>query len=63
MTQRAPKREAVRACAEWLTTCLRLGWSRDSLDFLEGLWWKYHDDHGRLITSTALSPSRDEATR
>ena len=46
---RRPTQRAVRACAEWLAACLQLGWSRADLDALEGLWWRYHDDGGRLI--------------
>lgn len=44
----APTPHAVRACAEWLATCLRLGWSRDALDALEKLWWEHHDPKGVL---------------
>jgi len=44
-----PTLKAVMACAEWLRTCLRLGWSRADLDALETLWWKYHDPLGRLM--------------
>jgi hypothetical protein len=43
-----PTREAVHKCAEWLAYCVRIGWRRDELDFLEGLWWKYHDNRGNL---------------
>lgn len=35
--------EAVKKCARWLQVCLELGWSKSELDFLERLWWKYHD--------------------
>ena len=45
----APTREAVRRCAEWLALCLRWGWQKEDLDFLERLWWERHDRHGTLI--------------
>jgi hypothetical protein len=45
-SERHPTPAAARACAKWLTTCLSLGWSRDALDDLQALWWKYHDDRG-----------------
>ena len=37
---------AIHDCAEWLRRCLELGWRKEDLDFLEGLWWEYHDDYG-----------------
>ena len=40
---------ALRGCAEWLATCIRLGWRHEDLDFLEALWWKYHDERGNLL--------------
>ena len=40
---------AIEACGRWLAECLRLGWNRADLDALEALWWKYHDENGRLI--------------
>ena len=42
-------RNALRACAFWLAFCLSIGWSRDSLDDLESLWWMHHDRTGRLV--------------
>ena len=42
------KADGARKYGEWLAECLRLGWSRDDLDALEALWWKYHDEDGRL---------------
>lgn len=30
----------IRACAEWLSYCLSIGWKRRDLDALEKLWWK-----------------------
>ena len=41
-------RKAVRECAEWLAACLGFGWRHADLDFLEELWWKGHDNAGRL---------------
>lgn len=46
---RRPVQKAVIACGYWLSECLRLGWRREDLDFLEALWWKHHDDQGRLL--------------
>ncbi len=40
--------KALRQCAEWLRYCLSIGWKKSDLDALEHLWWKYHDDYGRL---------------
>jgi len=40
---------AIKACAEWLSFCLRIGWRRDRLDALESLWWQHHDGKGRLV--------------
>ena len=45
-----PTHDAVRQCAEWLATCLQLGWQRRDLDALEAMWWKHHDHRGRLIS-------------
>jgi hypothetical protein len=60
-----PTFRAYAECARWLATCLDLGWSRDELDFLEALWWKYHDFNGRLVSATKtdarFTPS-DEGT-
>lgn len=44
-----PTEKGIRKCAEWLATCRRLGWAYEDLDFLELLWWRYHDRHGDLI--------------
>lgn len=49
--QQTPK--AVRECGYWLAACLQLGWRREDLDFMEMLWWRYHDDQGRLIQAVA----------
>jgi hypothetical protein len=41
--------KAIQRCAEWLAHCIRIGWSHDDLDTLEEIWWRYHDEHGRLL--------------
>src|SRR3990167_6681811 len=41
--------KALRQCAEWLCYCIKIGWLTSDLDALERIWWKYHDNHGRLI--------------
>lgn len=43
-----PSRKAIEACGRWLAYCLSIGWDREDLDWLESLWWKYHDNLGRL---------------
>jgi hypothetical protein len=43
-----PTPQAIRECAEWLATCLELGWRKSDLDALEAMWWKYHDHRGNL---------------
>ena len=43
-----PTQKAIKKCGEWLAYCLKIGWSRSSLDDLEKLWWENHDDNGRL---------------
>lgn len=43
-----PTRQAMQKCAEWLKACLDLGWRKSDLDFLEALWWTYHDNRGNL---------------
>jgi hypothetical protein len=40
--------QALLHCARWLKYCLDIGWSKSDVDHLEKLWWKYHDDGGRL---------------
>jgi hypothetical protein len=40
--------KAIKACAEWLSYCLSIGWPKSELDALESLWWKYHDEYGNL---------------
>lgn len=49
-----PTRQAVQACAEWLASCIRLGWRKSDLDALEALWWKYHDARGNLIRAELM---------
>jgi hypothetical protein len=41
-------RQAIKACAEWLSYCISIGWSKSKLDELEKLWWKHHDPEGNL---------------
>jgi hypothetical protein len=41
-------RKAIKECAEWLVYCLKIGWGKDQLDWLEAVWWKYHDENGNL---------------
>ena len=41
-------RHAVLACARWMHYCLTIGWKKSDLDFLQSLWWQYHDWEGRL---------------
>lgn len=42
--------KASKKLAKWLAYCLEIGWSKDHLDALEELWWKYHDSKtGELI--------------
>lgn len=48
-----PTQPALRACAEWLSICLKLGWPKSSLDMLQDLWWKYHDHTGQLTKKPA----------
>lgn len=45
-----PSLRASRQCAQWLQYCLRIGWSRSSLDRLQALWWQYHSlETGELL--------------
>ena len=48
MSERHQTRVAVVSCAVWLAFCVKIGWPKSDLDGLERLWWKYHDDQGRL---------------
>ena len=48
-TNEKPTQMALRECTYFLSACLKIGWSKSSLDMLEELWWKYHDHTGRLI--------------
>jgi hypothetical protein len=53
----APKEVTTKAlleCAEWLSACIKLGWSKSSLDFLQSLWWEYHDAKGRLVCDSEI---------
>lgn len=49
-------RRAIVGCGYWLAECLRLGWDRSDLDWLEALWWQYHDDNGQLISARETAP-------
>ena len=44
-----PTLQAQLECAQWLTTCLAIGWRKSDLDFLEKLWWQYHNSRGKLV--------------
>jgi hypothetical protein len=43
-----PTQKAIKECAKWLSYCLKIGWSKGSLDQLERIWWEYHDEMGKL---------------
>jgi hypothetical protein len=43
--------KAMVACLEWLTYCLKIGWSISEYRRLEALWWEFHDDDGNLCPS------------
>ena len=47
----AKRTKVLMECAEWLSTCLKLGWAKTDLDALEALWWKYHDDNGGITVA------------
>ena len=47
------ERSAIVKCAEWLKYCLSIGWAHSDLDWLESLWWKYHDSRGNLKSANA----------
>lgn len=49
-----PTQRAATRCAEWLVACLGFGWSRGDLDWLEELWWKYHDFNGSLKSAASM---------
>jgi hypothetical protein len=49
---RNPSSKAIVACGYWLAQCVDIGWPKSSLDELAKLWWKYHDDRGKLIEVT-----------
>lgn len=48
MTDGLRTRKAIDACAAWLSFCLKIGWKKSDLDFLQALWWKHHDNDGHL---------------
>lgn len=45
--------KAKRLCAEWLASCVQIGWPKESLSDLEMIWWRYHDGYGRLKARAA----------
>lgn len=45
----ARQSKAIMACAKWLSYCLSIGWAHSDLDALDGIWWNWHDDYGRLL--------------
>ena len=45
-------RKAIEACGRWLAFCRADGWPADSLDDLEAIWWRHHDERGNLIQPT-----------
>ena len=47
---------AVKKCAAWLSYCLSIGWAKSDLDFLQALWWKYHDKNGDIVSKGATRP-------
>lgn len=40
---------AIKKCAEWLSYCLSIGYTKEQLDRLEEIWWMFHDERGNLI--------------
>lgn len=56
MSERRPRDKAIRECAYFLHTCLGFGWRKEDLDYLQKLWWKWHDDDGNLIRGKAVRP-------
>lgn len=56
MCKQRPTTKALKDCANWLCTCLELGWSKDSLDTLEAIWWRFHDRNGYLIKRGSDDP-------
>ncbi len=43
-----PTTKSVMKCADFLSACLSYGWLKADLDWLQELWWRYHDDSGNL---------------
>lgn len=37
-----------RACAQWLSYCLSIGWPKDDLPGLRKLFWRVRDHNGNL---------------
>jgi hypothetical protein len=40
------RNKKIKKCAEWLASCLEIGWSKNDLDGLQELWMANHDDNG-----------------
>lgn len=57
---RRPTNLGAKRCAAWLTACKKYGWPTSSMSALCDLWWKYHDDNGELIESSAEGKSSSE---
>lgn len=43
----------ILAAAEWINWCKNNGWSEETLLPLESLWWKHHDENGKLKAPNA----------
>ena len=54
-------RRGARRCAEWLSQCLALGWSRELLDDMEALWQAYHKRDGSLMTAAEAREAKGES--
>lgn len=48
---RNPSVGAIRKCARAMAYLIEIGWSKEQLPLLEGMWWKLHDDQGRVSGS------------
>lgn len=43
MEENKKSRKAILMCANWLSYCLSIGWSKSDIPQLEKLWWKGHN--------------------
>lgn len=41
-------RQALLQSWQWLDACEKLGWPLSVMTQLEGLWWAYHDNFGKM---------------